>query len=82
MAVTKHQNIQIDIVYAGMGLHNFIKSHPGNGEDMYYTPTGIPDDAGSDGGAAIIQSSSAQMNSIRDRTTAEMWEDYQIYQAQ
>lgn len=35
----------------------------------------FPDDAGSDGGALIIQSSSAQMNSLRDRTTAEMRKD-------
>lgn len=65
-----------------MGLHNFIKSHPGNEEDIYYTPTDIPDDAGSNGGAPIIPSSSAQMNMLRDRIAAEMWEDYQIYLAE
>lgn len=35
----------------------------------------FPDDAGSDGSAPIIQSSSAQMNSLRDRTAAEMRKD-------
>lgn len=35
----------------------------------------FPDDAGSDGGAPIIQSSSAEMNSLRYRTAAEMRKD-------
>ena len=57
-SLLKHQNYseaaQIDIRYVTMGLHNFIKSHPGNEEDIYYTRTDIFDDAGSDGGASII----------------------------
>lgn len=72
------QATQVDIIYAVMGLHNFIKSHPGNEEDIYYTPIDIPDDAGSDGGIPTMQSSSAQMN-LRDGMAAKMWEDYQIY---
>lgn len=76
------QATQIDIVYAAMGLHNFIKSHPGNEEDIYYTPTDIPDDAGSNSGAPIIQSSLAQINRLRDKIAAEMWEDYQIHLAE
>ena len=51
------QATQIDIVYAAMGLHNFIKSHPGNEEDIYYTPINISDDAGNDGGILNMQSS-------------------------
>lgn len=73
------QATQIDIVYAAMGLHNFIKVHPGNEEDIYSAPIDIPDDAGSDGGIPTIQSSSAHMNNLRDRMATRMWEDYQIY---
>lgn len=50
--------------------------------DECYTPTDIPDDAGSNGGAPIIPSSSAQMNMLRDRIAAEMWEDYQMHLAE
>lgn len=32
---------EIDIVHVRMGLHRFIKSHRGNEEDIYYTPTDI-----------------------------------------
>lgn len=48
----------MDIVYAAIGLYNFIKSHLGNEKDIYYMPTDIPDDIGSDGGIPIMQSSS------------------------
>lgn len=70
---------QINIVYAAMGLYNFIKSHPGNEKDIYYTPTNISDGAGSDVGILTMQSSSAQMNRMKDRMAAEMWDNYQIY---
>lgn len=73
------QAMQIDIAYAAMRLHNFIKSHPGNEEDIYYTQIDIPDDAGRQGGIPTTQSSSAQMNNLRDRMAAKIWEDYQIY---
>lgn len=70
--------MQIYIIYAAIGLYNFIKSHPGNEEDIYHTPIDIPDDAGSDGGILTTQSSSAQMKNLRDRMAAKIWEDYQI----
>lgn len=73
------QATQVDIVYAAMGLHNFIKMHPGNEEDIYSAPVDIPHNTRSDGGIPTMQSSSAQMNNLRDRMAARMWEDYQIY---
>lgn len=76
------QATQIDIVYAAISLHNFIQSHPENEKDIYYMLTDIPDDSGSDSGISIMQSSSTQMNGLKNRMTAEMWEDYQIYLAQ
>lgn len=44
----------MDIVYAAIGLYNFIQSHPENEKDIYYMLTDIPDDAGSDGGISIM----------------------------
>lgn len=64
-----------------MGLHNFIKSHLGKKEDINYTPIDIPDDVRSDSGIATMYSSSTQMNSLRNRMAAKMWEDYKIYLA-
>lgn len=61
------QATRLDIVYAATGLHNFIKSHPGKKEGMYYMTTDVPDDEGNDGGVPIMQSSSTQMNGPRDR---------------
>lgn len=60
-----------------MGLHNFFKLHPGNEEDIYYTPINIRDDDG----ILNMQSTLAQMNSMSDRMAAETWKDYQIYLA-
>lgn len=55
-----------------MGLHNFIKLHPGNEEDMYYTPIDIPDD----GGILNMQSTLAQMNSMGDRNNPVWKSDF------
>lgn len=76
------QTTQVDIVYAAMDLHNFIKAHPGIEEDIYHILIDIPDDAGADNGGGTLQSSSTQINAMRDRIAAQMWEDYQVYLAQ
>lgn len=66
------QAIPIDIVYAPIGLHNFIKSYLENEEDIYYTPTDILDDISSYSSASIIQFSSAQMNKLRNKITTKI----------
>lgn len=52
------QITQIDIVYAAIGLHNFIKLHPENEEDIYYISIDILDDIRNDSGIPTMQSSS------------------------
>lgn len=71
--------MQIDIIYTAIGSYNFIKSHSENEEAIYYTPVDISDYLGSDGSISTIQSSPTQINNLRDRMTAKMWEDYEIY---
>lgn len=75
------QVTQIDIIYAVIGLHNFIKSHLGNEEDIYYIPVDIPDDTRSDSSIPTMQSISIQMNSLKNKMAAKIWEDYEIYLA-
>lgn len=50
--------MQIDIVYAVMRLHNFIKLHLRNKKNIYFISIDILDDARSNSDIAIIQSSS------------------------
>lgn len=76
------QTTQVDIVYAVLGLHNFIKIHPGNEEDIYYVPMEIPDDAEIDKGGGTQKSDSSQMNAMRDSVADQMWEGNQVYLAQ
>ncbi len=76
------QTTQVDIVYAVMGLHNFIRIHPGHEEDIYNAPVDIPDNTTGDSEGGTQQSNSTQMNAMRDRMADHMWEDYQIYLAQ
>lgn len=67
------QATQIDIVYAIIGLHNFIKVHPRNEEDIYFAPINTFDNARSDGNISTMQSNSAQMNDLKDPMAAKIW---------
>lgn len=58
------QTTQVDIVYIVMGLHNYIKAHPGIEKDIYHILIDIPDNAGADNGGGTLQSSSTQMNAM------------------
>lgn len=64
-----------------MRLHNFIKIDPGNKDNIYFIPMEIFDNTGSNGDIPSIQSSSAEINNLRDKMAAKMWEDYQVYLA-
>lgn len=55
-----------------MELHNFIKSHLGNEENIYYIPIDISNNTGSDSSIPTMQSSSTQINNLRDRMAAKM----------
>lgn len=55
-----------------MRLYNFIKVYPRNEMDIYSTPVNILDNAESNSGISTMQSSSAQMNNLRDRIAAKM----------
>lgn len=68
--------MQIDIIYVAMGVHNFIKSYLRNKKDIYSTLTNIPDNAKNNGTIPIMQSSSIEMNSLRDQMAAKIWENY------
>lgn len=56
--------MQIDNMYVAIGLHNFIKSHSRNKEDIYYTLTNVLDDISNNSGVIMIQSSLAQINKL------------------
>lgn len=64
-----------------MGLHKFIKIHPGHEEDIYNAPMDIPDNTEADNEGGTQQSDSNQMNAMRDRMADQMWEGYQVYLA-
>lgn len=66
------QTTQVDIVYSVMGLHNFIKIHPGHEEDIYNASVDIPDNTEKDNEEGTQQSDSTQMNAMRDRMADHM----------
>lgn len=76
------ETTQVDIVYAVMGLHNFIKIRPDHEEDIYNAPMDIPDNTEADNEGGTQQSDSTQMNAMCDRMADQMWENYQVYFAQ
>ncbi len=78
-ALEYSQTTQIDIVYAIIWLHNFIKIYSGYEENIYNAPINIPDNTVRDSERGTQQSNSTQMNIMRDRMADHIWEDYQIY---
>lgn len=63
-----------------MRLHNFIKAHFENKKDIYFASVDMLNNTKSDSSIPIMQSSSTQMNNLRHRIIAKIWENYQIYQ--
>ena len=57
-ALEYSQTTQVDIVYAVMGLHNFIKIHSSHKKDIYNTPMDIPDNTESNNEGRTQQSDS------------------------
>lgn len=60
------------IIYAVIGLHNFIKIHQGYEKDIYNAPMDNPDNTKVENKGRTQKSDFTQMNSMRDKMADQM----------